>query len=130
MIRIEDIKWSIDEDEKEALANLPVNVTITGNDEKRIRIDSEGDETELLDLIFNWLTDTYEFCIESTGDISLEDDTPAGTLQKRKGRVVFCAIKKITKAILPMPDTTMMSLSSTHLNVSGIPCVIASITDI
>ena len=51
MIRIEDIKWSIDEDEKEALANLPVNVTITGNDEKRIRIDSEGDETELLDLI-------------------------------------------------------------------------------
>lgn len=55
MIRIEDIKWSIDEDEKEALANLPVNVTITGNDEKRIRIDSEGDETELLDLIFNWL---------------------------------------------------------------------------
>lgn len=79
MIRIEDIKWSIDEDEKEALANLPVNVTITGNDEKRIRIDSEGDETELLDLIFNWLTDTYEFCIESTGDISLEDDTPAGT---------------------------------------------------
>lgn len=79
MIRIEDIKWNVDEDEKEALADLPVNVTITGNDEKKIRIDSEGDETELIDLIFHWLTDTYEFCIESIGDISLENDTPAGT---------------------------------------------------
>lgn len=79
MIRIEDIKWNVDEDEKEALADLPVNVTITGNDEKKIRIDSEGDETELLNLIFNWLKDTYKFRIESTGDISLEDDTPAGT---------------------------------------------------
>jgi len=50
--------------------------------------------------------------------------------KREKEGLFFCAIKKITKAILPMPDTTMMSLSSTHLNVSGIPCVIASITDI
>lgn len=78
MIKIEDIKWSVDKDEKEALANLPVNVTIPDDDEKKIRIDSEGDETELLNLIINWLSDTYEFCIESTGDISIEDGTPAG----------------------------------------------------
>lgn len=81
MIKVTNIKWGVDEDEKEALTNLPVNVTITGDDEKKIRIDSEGDETELLNLIIDWLTDTYEFCIESTGDISIEDDapeTPAG----------------------------------------------------
>lgn len=81
MIKVTNIKWGVDEDKKEALTNLPVNVTITGDDEKKIRIDSEGDETELLNLIIDWLTDTYEFCIESTGDISIEDDapeTPAG----------------------------------------------------
>lgn len=81
MIKVTNIKWSVDEDEKEALTNLPVNVTITGDDEKKIRIDSKGDKTEFLNLIIDWLTDTYEFCIESTGDISIEDDapeTPAG----------------------------------------------------
>lgn len=53
-------------------------MTISGDDEKKLFIESEGDESELLDLVVDWLTDTYEFCIESVGDISIEDNTPAG----------------------------------------------------
>ncbi len=77
MIRVENIKWSVDE--KEDLKRLPVNVTISGDDEEKLLIESEGDETELLDSVIDWLTDTYEFCIESVDDISIEDDVPAGT---------------------------------------------------
>lgn len=79
MIKVTNIKWSVDE--KEDLRRLPINVTISGDDEKKLFIESEGDESELLDLVVDWLTDTYEFCIESVGDISIEDDapeTPAG----------------------------------------------------
>lgn len=77
MIRVENIKWSVDE--KEDLKRLPVNVTISGDDEEKLLIESEGDETELLDSVIDWLTDTYEFCIESVDNISIEDDVPAGT---------------------------------------------------
>lgn len=77
MIRVENIKWSVDE--KEDLKRLPINVTISGDDEEKLLIESEGDETELLDSVIDWLTDTYEFCIESVDDISIEDDVPAGT---------------------------------------------------
>lgn len=77
MIKVTNIKWSVDE--KEDLRRLPINVTISGDDEEKLLIESEGDETELLDSVIDWLTDTYEFCIESVDDISIEDDMPAGT---------------------------------------------------
>jgi len=77
MIKVTNIKWSVDE--KEDLRRLPINVTISGDDEEKLLIESEGDETELLDSVIDWLTDTYEFCIESVDDISIEDDVPAGT---------------------------------------------------
>lgn len=77
MIKVTNIKWSVDE--KEVLRRLPINVTISGDDEEKLLIESEGDETELLDSVIDWLTDTYEFCIESVDDISIEDDVPAGT---------------------------------------------------
>ena len=79
MIRIDNIEWSIDEDEKEALADLPVNVTITGDDEEKLLIESEGNEIEFMDSVINWISDTYDFCIESVGGISIEGDTPTGT---------------------------------------------------
>ena len=79
MIKITDIKWDVDEDEKEALADLPINVTITGDDEEKLLIESEGNEIEFMDSVINWISDTYDFCIESVGDISHEDDAPAGT---------------------------------------------------
>lgn len=77
MIKVTNIKWSVDE--KEDLKRLPVNVTISGDDEEKLLIESEGDETEFLDSVIDWLTDTYEFCIESVDDISIEDDDPTGT---------------------------------------------------
>lgn len=77
MIKVTNIKWSVDE--KEDLRRLPINVTISGDDEEKLLIESKGDETELLDSVIDWLTDTYEFCIESVDDISIEDDVPAGT---------------------------------------------------
>lgn len=77
MIKVTNIKWSVDD--KEDLRRLPINVTISGDDEEKLLIESEGDETELLDSVIDWLTDTYEFCIESVDDISIEDDVPAGT---------------------------------------------------
>lgn len=40
MIKITDIKWSVDEDEKEALADLPVNAIITGDDEEKLLVES------------------------------------------------------------------------------------------
>lgn len=76
MIKVTNIKWSVDE--KEGLRRLPINVTISGDDEEKLLIESEGDETELLDSVIDWLTDTYEFCIESVDDISIEDDDPTG----------------------------------------------------
>lgn len=76
MIKVTNIKWDVDEEED--LKRLPVDVTISGDDEKKLFIESEGDESELLDLVVDWLADTYEFCIESVGNISIEDDTPAG----------------------------------------------------
>lgn len=79
MIKVTNIKWDVDEDEKEALADLPINATIAGDDEKKLLIESEDDESDFLDSVIDWLTDTYEFCIESVGSISIEDDTPAGT---------------------------------------------------
>lgn len=75
MIRIDNIEWSVDEDEKEALADLPVNATIAGDDEEKLLIESEGNEIEFLNSVINWLSDTYDFCIESVGGISIE---PAG----------------------------------------------------
>lgn len=76
MIKVTNIKWSVDD--KEDLRRLPINVTISGDDEEKLLIESEGDETELLDSVIDWLTDTYEFCIESVDDISIEDDNPTG----------------------------------------------------
>lgn len=38
MIRVENIKWSVDE--KEDLKRLPVNVTISGDDEEKLLIES------------------------------------------------------------------------------------------
>lgn len=78
MIKITDIKWDVDEDEKEALADLPVNAIITGDDEEKLLVESEGNEIEFMNSVINWLSDTYDFCIESVGDISIEDDTPVG----------------------------------------------------
>lgn len=79
MIKITDIKWDVDEDEKEALADLPINVTITGDDEEKLLIESEGNEIEFMNSVINWISDTYDFCIESVGGISIEGDTPTGT---------------------------------------------------
>lgn len=79
MIKITDIKWSVDEDEKEALVDLPVNAIITGDDEEKLLIESEGNEIEFMNSVINWISDTYDFCIESVGSIRIEDDTPAGT---------------------------------------------------
>lgn len=79
MIKITDIKWSVDEDEKEALVDLPVNAIITGDDEEKLLIESEGNEIEFMNSVINWISDTYDFCIESIGSIRIEDDTPAGT---------------------------------------------------
>lgn len=75
MIKVTNIKWSVDE--KENLRRLPINVTISGDDEEKLLVESEGDELGLSDSVVDWLTDTYEFCIESVGDISIEDNTPA-----------------------------------------------------
>ncbi len=75
MIKVTNIKWSVDE--KENLKRLPINVTISGDDEEKLLVESEGDELGLSDSVVDWLTDTYEFCIESVGDISIEDNTPA-----------------------------------------------------
>lgn len=79
MIRVANIKWDVDEDEKEALADLPVNAIITGDDEEKLLVESEGNEIEFMDSVINWLSDTYDFYIESVGSIRIEDDTPAGT---------------------------------------------------
>lgn len=76
MIKVTDIEWSVDE--KEDLKRLPVNVTISGDDEEKLLIESEGDEIAFLRSIIDWLSDTYEFCIESIGDINIENDDPAG----------------------------------------------------
>lgn len=78
MIKITDIKWSVDEDKKEALADLPVNAIITGDDEEKLLVESEDNEIEFMNSVINWLSDTYDFCIESVGGISIENDTPAG----------------------------------------------------
>ena len=75
MIKVTNIKWSVGE--KEDLKRLPINVTISGDDEEKLLVESEGDELGLSDSVVDWLTDTYEFCIESVGDISIEDNTPA-----------------------------------------------------
>lgn len=79
MIKIDNIKWDVDEDEKEALADLPINATIAGDDEEKLLIESEGNEIEFLNSVINWLSDTYDFCIESVGDIRIEDNASAGT---------------------------------------------------
>lgn len=76
MIKVTDIEWSVDE--KEDLKRLPVNVTISGDDEEKLLIESEGDEIAFLRSVIDWLSDTYEFCIESIGDINIENDDPAG----------------------------------------------------
>lgn len=77
MIKVTNIKWDVDEEED--LKRLPVNVTISGDDEKKLFIESEGDESELLDLVVDWLTNNYEFCINSIGDINIENDALVGT---------------------------------------------------
>lgn len=76
MIKVIDIEWDVNE--KEDLKRLPVNVTISGDDEKKLFIESEGDEIEFLNSVVDWLTNNYEFCIESIGDINIENDAPAG----------------------------------------------------
>lgn len=86
MIKITDIKWDVDEDEKEALADLPINVTIPDDEEEKLLIESESDESEFLDSVINWLSATYGWCINSVGGIKyntepfeIESDTHAET---------------------------------------------------